>query len=143
MRNTDAPAWDNALINFDHYRWFPAPNYVVMRMFRHCFAPLRIGLGSEAEMPFDAVATASEDGGAIYLKMVNPSDGPLNAELHVEGQWKPRQVELRVVAADSLDARNTLDGPDVVAEKSQPLEPSLPIRVTLPPYSAAVVGLYR
>ena len=32
-------SWDNALINFDQKSWFPAGNYVVMKLWRESFAP--------------------------------------------------------------------------------------------------------
>ena len=34
LRRVDAPAWDNAFINHDYRSWFPAPNYVVMKLYR-------------------------------------------------------------------------------------------------------------
>ncbi len=39
LRHVSARAWDNAFVNFDHRRWFPAPNYVVMKLWRGHYAP--------------------------------------------------------------------------------------------------------
>ena len=39
LRHVSASAWDNAFVNFDQRSWFPAPNYVVMKLWRR---PLRV-----------------------------------------------------------------------------------------------------
>src|SRR5205823_9413225 len=44
LRHVSAREWDNALINFDQCTWFPAPNYVVMKLWRDHYAPERIAV---------------------------------------------------------------------------------------------------
>ena len=56
LRHVSASAWDNAFVNFDHRSWFPAPNYVVMKLWRDHYAPHRIALDGETG-PLNAVAT--------------------------------------------------------------------------------------
>ena len=34
LRHVSASGWDNAFVNFDQRTWFPAPNYVVMKLWR-------------------------------------------------------------------------------------------------------------
>ena len=73
LRHVSASGWDNAFVNFDHRTWFPAPNYVVMKLWRDHYAPQRIALEGQTE-PLNAVATKSADGKTLYVKAVNPSD---------------------------------------------------------------------
>jgi alpha-N-arabinofuranosidase len=47
FRHFSASGWDNAFVNFDHRTWFPAPNYVVMKLWRDHFCPQRIELAGE------------------------------------------------------------------------------------------------
>ena len=56
LRHVSASGWDNAFVNFDHRTWFPAPNYVVMKLWRDHYAPHRIALEGDAG-PLNAVAT--------------------------------------------------------------------------------------
>ena len=39
LRHASAADWDNAFVNFDHRTWFPAPNYVVMKLWRDHYRP--------------------------------------------------------------------------------------------------------
>ena len=72
LRRVDAPAWDNAFINHNHVTWFPAPNYVVMKLYREHYQPRRVALESAGAL--NAVATATEDGDTVVMKVVNPTD---------------------------------------------------------------------
>ena len=77
LRHKSATGWDNAFVNFDNNSWYPAPNYVVMKLWRDSFAPNLIELTSDSpELNGDnpivnMVATKSDDGNAIYIKAVN------------------------------------------------------------------------
>ncbi|HUU09353.1 MAG TPA: family 16 glycoside hydrolase [Phycisphaerae bacterium] len=143
LRHASAAAWDNAFINFDHRTWFPAPNYVVMKLWRDHYAPQRVELEGDAG-PLNAVATRSEDGGRLYLKVVNPADRPVEVELTVADGFKPGKAAMQLVAPDDLKARNTLEAPQAirpvaakVAEKGQT------VTFTLPRWAAAVITIPR
>jgi alpha-N-arabinofuranosidase len=113
LRHVTAPSWDNAFINFDQSGWFPAPNYVVMKLYREHYAPqlLRITGAPDA---LSAVATKTADGHTMVLKLVNTSAKPMEIQLKLSGSLHPRKVEMFTVAPDSLTARNTMEQPDAV-----------------------------
>jgi alpha-N-arabinofuranosidase len=113
LRHVSAKGWDNAFINFDHRTWFPAPNYVVMKLWRDHFAPDRLELTGDAA-GLNVMATRSADGKCIYLKIVNPTDQPATVKLEVQGGFVPVAAELKVVAGESLTARNTLETPNAI-----------------------------
>ncbi|MBL7154205.1 MAG: DUF1080 domain-containing protein [Phycisphaerae bacterium] len=140
LRHTSAKSWDNAFINFDNRTWFPAPNYVVMKLWREHYAPLRLQLTGEPG-PLNGVATRSKDGASLYYKVVNPSDQLVPVVLTVEGRPIAR-VGMQLVAADSLQARNTLDEPTRI--RPVPAEAKTDgksVRFEVPAFSAAVVSV--
>ena len=139
LRHTSAEKWDNAFINFDHRTWFPAPNYVVMKLWRDHYAPHRIQLTGEPG-GLNVVATKSADGKAVYLKVVNPTGERLTVKLDVGGAFRPGKATLKLVAPGSLDARNTLAEPGAVRAVDAPVvSTGRSLAFTLPPLSAGVV----
>jgi alpha-N-arabinofuranosidase len=143
MRHVSASGWDNAFINFDHYRWFPAPNYVVMKLWRDHYAPHRIAAAGN-DAPLSAIATKSADSRSIFYKAVNPTDQPVAVALTVADSFTIARASLEVVAPGSLDARNTLDNPRAVRPQPGVVTVSgQTIRFTLPPLSAAVITIER
>lgn len=64
LRHTSSTARDNAFINFDHTGWFPAPNYVVMKLWRDNFVPIRIKSSCDDE-DINFVATAGKTQGRL------------------------------------------------------------------------------
>jgi alpha-N-arabinofuranosidase len=143
LRHVSAAAWDNAFINFDQCSWFPAPNYVVMQLWRRHYAPHRIELeGDDAGL--NSVATKSDDGRTIYLKCVNPQASPAQASVTVPDGPAPTAASMQMVAPGSLRARNTLDKPHAVrAERGDVRLEGRDLQFTLPPLSAAVVVIER
>ena len=143
LRHTSASSWDNAFINFDQRSWFPAPNYVVMKLWREHYAPLRVRLTGDQE-PLNCVATKSNDGAKLYYKVVNPSAEAVPVELIVKGPQPIASVEMQLVTADSLNARNTLDEPDRIRPVPAKINTDgQSIHFTLPAYSASVVSVSR
>jgi len=133
--------WDNAFINFDHKTWFPAPNYVVMKLWRDHFAPYLIATEGETK-PLNAVATKSEDGKTIYFKAVNPTQQVVEVELVVEGDNIVKKASMQLIAPTSLFARNTLEEPKQVRpEPSNVQVDGRTVRFSLPAYSAGVVTI--
>lgn len=112
LRHVSAPAWDNALINFDNRSWFPAPNYVVMKLFHDHFAPALLRVeGETAGLSVDAAKSA--DGRSVVVKLVNPSDAAREVSLELNG-FVSGKTSFQLVAPDNLNARNTLEHPDLV-----------------------------
>jgi len=143
LRHTSASSWDNAFINFDHSTWFPAPNYVVMKLWRENYAPLRLQLTGDPG-PLNGVATKSSDGAKLYYKVVNPSSEPVQVELTVKGPLPITSTEMKLVTADSLNARNTLDEQNRIRPVPAKVNTDgQSVHFTLAPYSAGVVSINR
>ena len=141
LRHVSATAWDNAFINFDQASWFPAPNYVVMQLWRDHYAPDRIEIGPESET-LNTVATRSQDGKALYVKTVNAGDAPVVVSLKLAEGIAPVAATMQMVAPGSLEARNTLARPQTVrAEPGDVRIDDGAIRLSLPALSAAVVTI--
>jgi len=143
LRHLSATGWDNAFINFDHTGWFPAPNYVVMKLWRDNYAPYRINMtGDEGNL--NAIATKSADGSKIYFKVVNPTDQDVAVKLVISDSFDAESASLQLIAPDSLYARNTLENPDAVrAEDCYVSLNGQIIRFTMPRISAGVVQVSR
>jgi alpha-N-arabinofuranosidase len=140
LRHVSATAWDNAFINFDHRTWFPAPNYVVMKLWRDHYAPHRIAVTGESGK-LNVVATRTDSGKTVFLKAVNPSQESIAVEIRVDGQAITSST-LRQVAPGSLAARNTLAERDVVrVEEGNTELVDQAVRFTLPPMSCGVATI--
>ena len=140
LRHVSASGWDNAFVNFDHRTWFPAPNYVVMKLWREHYAPQLLALEGSAE-PLNVVATKSEDGKTLVVKAVNPSDAAVTAQLQL-ASGTAGKATLQLVAPGDLDARNTLDARDVVKPQAAPVPcEGAKLHFTLPPISCGVVAI--
>src|ERR1035437_311225 len=141
MRHVSAPRWDNAFINFDQTGWFPAPNYVVMKLWHDNFAPNLLAAAGDAK-GVNLTATKSEKGDRVYLKAVNPGKNAATVKVEMTGGVKLRRAAMQLVAPGSLSSRNSLEHPAAVAPK--PVQASLQANTvifTLPPISAGVVTL--
>ncbi len=139
LRHVSATAWDNAFINFDQYTWFPAPNYVVMQLWRNHCAPNRIEIGPDSGA-LNTVATKSQDGRTLYVKSVNPGESAMDVSLTLADGFVPVTATMEMVAPGSLRARNTLEHPQAVrVEPGDVRVEGNTMRLTLPPLSAAVV----
>jgi len=112
LRRVDAPAWDNAFINLDRSGWFPAPNYVVMKLYREHFQPTLVAC--ETIGGLNANATRSDDGKTLVLKVVNPSADEVRCAVSVQPAFPVKRATQWVVKA-GLDDRNTLQDPNRIA----------------------------
>jgi alpha-N-arabinofuranosidase len=141
LRHVSASGWDNAFVNFDHTGWFPAPNYVVMKLWRDHYAPQRIAVEGEPGS-LNAVATRSADAKTLCFKAVNPSTEAVVVELKLAPGFSPGTAEMQLVAPGTLQARNTLDEPHAVRPVSgQATVDSGRVRFELPGLSAGVVTI--
>ncbi len=136
LRHVSASGWDNAFVNFDHRAWFPAPNYVVMKLWRDHYQPQRIALDGEAA-PLNAVATRSADASTVVFKAVNPGDQPVRVKLRVDGAG---DATLQLVAAADLRARNTLDAPAAIQPRAAEVaRDGATLAFELPPFACGVL----
>ena len=126
-------------MNFDQSRWFPAPNYVVMKLWHDHYQPKLLALDGP-DQPLNATATLSEDSQRLVLKAVNPTTEAVELTLTVKPGFAVGRAKLLVVAPGSLDAGNTLAEPNKV--KPTPGEATCSgqtVRCTLPAISAGVL----
>ncbi|NLS93658.1 MAG: DUF1080 domain-containing protein [Planctomycetaceae bacterium] len=142
LRHVSASAWDNAFVNFDHRTWFPAPNYVVMKLWHDYYAPERIALEGESG-GLNVVATKSDDGKRLVFKAVNPTEQAVPVTLKLQS-GVIRDASMQLVAPGDLKARNTLDARDAVKNEPGSIEKDGRIvRFTLPAISCGVVEIER
>ncbi len=131
--------WDNALINFDQKTWFPASNYVVMRLWRDSFAPNLLAVDGP-DHPLNFVATRSADKQTVFLKAVNPTGNAVEASIYLDGDLKPKTATMQLVAPGDDTVKNTLDEPDNI--KVVPATATVEgqtVKFTMPALSAGVV----
>lgn len=115
LRHTSAPGWDNAFINFNHSGWFPAPNYVVLRLWRNHYLPNRIHTDGDTR-GLNIVATASDDQREVCLKIVNPLLEDIQLRIKCRGNFGT--PIWTVVKASALTDRNTMEQYDKIREES-------------------------
>ncbi|MHC4743026.1 MAG: alpha-L-arabinofuranosidase C-terminal domain-containing protein [Planctomycetota bacterium] len=140
LRHVSANSWDNAFINFDNRTWFPAPNYVVMKLWNDNYAPLRLELSGDTA-PLNAVAAKSENGKTLYYKAVNPTEDAIDVTLNIASPFKIRKAKMQLVTAESLRSRNTLDQPRRIRPVPGEVESDgQSVHFKMPAYSAAVVS---
>jgi alpha-N-arabinofuranosidase len=139
LRHTSASAWDNAFINFDHTGWFPAPNYIVMKLWWDNYAPKFLPIEGD-QQGCNIVATRSQDGEMVVLKAVNPRNQATTVAVELDGDFTPRTASMEYVAPGNLSARNTLDNPDAVRARVGVVQlTGNRLTFELPAYSTAVV----
>lgn len=139
LREHTAGAWDNAFINFKQDTWYPAPNYVVMKLWREHFAPDFLALDGDLHGT-NLVATKSQDGSVLYLKAVNPTEEQATVAVTLDGAFTPGEARMQQVAPGDLDARNTFEQPQAVKPEAAPASvEGKVVRFDLPPHSAGVV----
>jgi alpha-L-arabinofuranosidase len=132
-------SWDNALINFDQTTWFPAGNYVVMRLWRECFAPNLLAADGPGR-PLNFVATLSADRQTVFLKVVNPTDTTQEVAVRFDGELTPKTAIMQLIAPGAETVKNSLSEPDnirVVTGTAAVTDRM--VEFTMPSLSAAVV----
>ncbi len=140
MRHTSATDWDNAFINFDQTGWYPAPNYVVMRLWRNSLLPNALGCSGD---PGALNVSALMGPRRVVVRVVNPADHPVDLSIQLDGRFKPIRCNARLLAPGDLTARNTLQNPNQIRPVSRPT--SLEDRVAhvrLPAHSAGIITFH-
>lgn len=133
--------WDNAFINFNHTGWFPGANYVVMKLWRENFQPLKIAVSGNVS-PLDIMATKSADEKKIVLKCVNPSGADMELDIKIEEPFIISKAGMKLIAPGSLFASNNLKRPQHIrAEEGKISINCRNIHSFLPAYSVCVINL--
>lgn len=140
-RHLSAGAWNNSFMNFDHTGSFVAPNYVVMKLWRDHYAPLRIQADGDAGS-LNLVATKTNDGSKVNIKVVNPSTTEKRTYLNLPGGTIITSADFQYVTAPSLFTENSLAEPNAVqAVTGTTSVAGSTVEVTFPPESASVVSI--
>jgi alpha-L-arabinofuranosidase len=143
LRHVSASGWNNAFVNFDHRTWFAGGNYVVMKLWREHFEPLRVRVSGDVGC-LNAVATKSEDGTVCIFKAMNPSSEQVTVILSLPPSFEPGEAEMRVVTASAPGISNTLDCPDAIKVVMGDVSATEGrVRFVLPRLSAAAVRVFR
>jgi alpha-N-arabinofuranosidase len=140
LRHSSAgTSWNNAFINFNNYAWFPAPNYVVMKLWHDHFAPNYIETtGSNSDL--NVVSTLSADSNEMYFKVVNTSNNDVDVILDIDTSFFPGNAYLEQITASSLYSTNSFASPDNIRVKKGAISiDQQQVYFTSPKYSAAVV----
>ena len=129
--HAEAWQWTPDLIWVDNLKVVRTPNYYVQQLFcRHRgdeTVPTEVS-GVEQSQPIFAGATRDHQNGEIILKVVNPGDAPVDAQILLAGKFQPNATEI-VLAGSNLTKRNSFSRPNQV----QPVE--LAITVTGNPFT--------
>jgi alpha-L-arabinofuranosidase len=134
-------SWDNALINFDQKAWFPAGNYVVMKLWREAFAPNLLAVEGP-DHPLNFVAARSVDKKTVYLKVVNPESTAVEAAIRFDGDLAPKTAVMQLIAPGAEDVKNSLAEPNKI--KAAPAAATIDgrtVKFTMPAWSAATVRI--
>ncbi len=141
LRHTSAGGWNNAFMNFDHTGWFPAPNYIVMKLWRDHYAPWRVDVSGDAG-DLNIVATKSDDDSTVYVKVINPSATERHAIFQLPGGTSISDASFKYVTGPSLYTQNSMANPNAVGVASGTASiHGEDVDVTLPPYSASVIEI--
>ncbi len=131
--------WDNALINFNQTSWFPAPNYVVMKLYRDHFAPNMVEVTGDTS-GLNIGATRSTDGKKLILKVVNPTENAANLKVGLTGAIKSGKATMQIVAPGDLNAKNSFEQRDAVKPVPSPATLSAgELDFAMPKWSVGVV----
>ena len=125
--------------DFDQKTWFPAGNYVVMKLWRDSFAPNLLAVDGP-DRPLNVVATRSGDRETVFLKVVNPTGAAVAAAVRFDGDLMPKAATMQLIAPGGETAKNSLEEPDsikVVAATATVENGS--VKFIMPPLSAGVV----
>jgi len=132
-------SWDNALINFDQTSWFPAGNYIVMKLWRDSFAPNLLAVDGP-DRPLNFVATRSEDKQTVFLKVVNPTDTAVATAVRLDGDLMPKTATMQMVAPGGEIVKNSLKEPgNIRVIAATATVENQTVKFTMPPLSAGVV----
>lgn len=141
LRHTSANGWNNAFINFNQNGWFPAPNYVVLKLWRDYFLPRNVGITGDVK-GLNIIATASDDNRQVCLKIVNPTSKTI--KLKVKGINGFHSPVWHVVNAMSLTDANTMELPDKIKVKEFDIAAyDDSVEINIPKYSASVLSFNK
>jgi alpha-N-arabinofuranosidase len=106
-------SWNNAFINFNNVTWFPAPNYVIMKLWHDHYAPNFLETqGSNA--PLSVVSTMSEDSSIVYFKAINTASANAEVVLEFDTSFWPGSASVKQIVPPSLFSVNSYANPEAI-----------------------------
>ncbi|RPI02143.1 MAG: T9SS C-terminal target domain-containing protein [Calditrichaeota bacterium] len=141
LRHSSASDWNNALINFNNYRWFPASNYVVMKFWHDHFAPNFLQtVGQNADL--NVVSTLSRDSRTLYIKVISTSASPQPVRFNISDSFQPVSVRVDQIAPPDLSSANTMTNRDALKiEAGEAQIEGQSVNGTIPPYGAVILTI--
>jgi hypothetical protein len=137
--------WDQGLLFLNPSQvWLQPPGYVTQMISRNYVPQLVKSEVTGTAGKLDVVAKRSEDGKALVLQVVNPTDRAIASHIHVDGFVPGKSSGQATELAAPLDARNTADQTDAVIPRSRRWDHAINegrIAYTFPPYSFTVLRL--
>ena len=89
----------------------------------------------------DAVASRSNNGSAIYVKVINTAAGPVATRIELRGLAVAPEALWHVIAAPDLATHNSFASPDAIRPRQEVIPAGDRFRVSLPPLSVSVIVL--
>jgi hypothetical protein len=113
--------WNQGLLFLNPSRvWLQPPGYVTQMFSRNYLAQVVRCQVTAAGDALDVSAKRSADGRTLVLQVVNPTDKPVPAQIHLDG-FVPRKPVAQVTElAGPLAARNTAEQPNTIVPQSRP-----------------------
>ena len=141
LRHQSATAWNNAFINFNNVTWFPAPNYVVMKLWHDHFAPNFVDTeGSNTNL--SVVSTLAEDRDTAYFKLISTASVSTDVILEFDTAFWPLNASVKLIDPPSLYSQNSYASPSLVAVTDGTATiANGKVNFTAPPNSAMVLSI--
>lgn len=144
--------WPGGIIQASHHGVFVSPLYHVNLLYNQHLG--RDRLETTVEGPtfdtsregsgvpvLDAVASRSEDGSRIYVKVVNTGPNEIATRVDLRGVDVGPEATWEVINADSPETRNGFATPDAIRPRRKVVPAAGSFQVSLPPRSVSVIDL--
>jgi alpha-N-arabinofuranosidase len=144
--------WPGGIIQAGRHGLFVSPLYYVNLIYnRHLgrdrlptvvegptFDTSREGTGVPV---LDAVASRSNNGSAIYVKVINTAPGPVATRIELRGLAVAPEAEWHVIAAPDLATHNSFANPNAIRPRHQMIPAGGRFPLSLPAHSVSVIVL--
>ena len=138
--------WDQGLLFLNPSQVWLQPTGYVTRMYSQDFLPRLVKCdvtgAAAGEAPIDCNARLSEDGRALVLSIVNPTDQTLDSVIHLAGFTPPGTPARVTEMTAALTAKNTAADPNRVQPRTREWTPAFKdgsVRYTVSPWSVTVI----
>ncbi len=147
--------WPGGIIQAGRHGLFVSPLYYVNLLYNQCLRDVgQDRLETRVEGPtfdtsqegtgvpvLDAVASRSNNGSAIYVKVVNTAPGPVATRIELRGLAVAPEAEWHVIAAPDLATHNRFANPDAILPSHQMIPAGGRFSLSLPAHSVSVIVL--